>query len=408
MKRSANRTITSYFAKRANHEVTNESDAASSTTGAVATTTVNEEDGAHVRTTGDNNTALSCPVPSTSGAVTLLTPSVCIVQPPQVGVCPAHLDSAVSDLGTLVDGPSQPNLGSYPRNQKNRCFRAAWYTSYLWLEYSIAKDKAFCFACRNFSTSTCKSDPAFTEVGFSKWSKAMENNRGFKAHDKCSDHLLSMARWESYNIQKKNPGASIRNMLDPERPSVVENNREYMKTLLEYHQYFCSEEMAYRGHDETDESLNAGKWKEFIKAMLRTNPTFNQLHSRLTQTYKVYDYTSKGSSLELIRAMASEVRHLIEEQIDKTGMYSMLIDECKDNAGHEELSTCFRFVNDKGRVEERYYDLVRLKETDAETIVNEGVLPTSKKLSLSATLLALGADGASVMSADVTKALLLN
>jgi hypothetical protein len=174
MKRSANHTITSYFAKRANHEVTNESDAASSTTGAVANTTVNKEDGAHVRTTGDNNTALSCPVPSTSGAVTPLTPSVCIVQPPQVGACQAHLHSAVSDLGMLVDGPSQPNLGSYPRNQKNRCFRADWYTSYLWLEYSIAKDKAFCFACRNFSTSTCKSDPAFTELGFSMWSKAME------------------------------------------------------------------------------------------------------------------------------------------------------------------------------------------------------------------------------------------
>ena len=86
----------------------------------------------------------------------------------------------------------------------------------------------------------------------------MENNRGFKAHYKCSDHLLSMTRWESHNIQKKNPGASIRNMLDPERPSAVENNREYTKTLLEYHRYFCSEEMAYRGHDETDESLNAG------------------------------------------------------------------------------------------------------------------------------------------------------
>jgi hypothetical protein len=226
----------------------------------------------------------------------------------------------------------------------------------------------------------------------------MESNRGFKAHDTCLNHLLSMTRWESYNIQKKNPGASIRNMLDPERPSVVENNREYMKTLLEYHQYFSSQEMAYRGHDETDESLNAGKWKEFINTMLRTNPTFNQLHSRLTQTYKTYDYTSKGSSLELIRAMASEVRHVIEEQIDRAGMYSMLIDECKDNAGHEELSTCFRYVNDKGRIEERFYDLVRLKETDAETIVNDGVFPTSEKLSLSATLLALGADGASVMS----------
>ena len=404
MKRTANRTITSYFAKRANREVTNESDGASSTAGAVATTTVNEEDSAHVRTTEDNDTASSSLIPSTSAAVTPLTPSVCVVQPPQVGVRPVDLDFAVSDLGSLVDGPSQPNLSerdqkSYPRDQKNRCFRETWYTSYPWLEYSIAKDKAFCFTCRNFSTSTSKSDTAFTKVGFSTWSKAMENSRGFKAHDACSDHLLSMTRWKSYNIQKKNPGASIRNMLDPERPSLVENNREIIKTLFEYHRYFCSEEMAYRGHDETDESLmNAGKWKEFFNVMLRTNPTFKQLHRRVIQTYKAYDYTSKRSSLELIRAMASEVRHLIEEQIDRAGMYSMLIDESKDNAGHEELSTCFRFVNDEGRIEERFYDLARLKETDAQTIVNEGVLPTIEKLSSSATLLALGADGASVMS----------
>ena len=122
----------------------------------------------------------------------------------------------------------------------------------------------------------------------------MENNRGFKAHDACSDHLLSMTRWGSCKIQKKNPGANIRNMLDPERQSLVENNREYMKTLLEYHRYFCSEEMAYRGHDETDESLNPGKWKEFINVMLRTNPTFEQLHRRVIQTYKARTTTHKA------------------------------------------------------------------------------------------------------------------
>ena len=156
--------------------------------------------------------------------------------------------------------------------------------------------------------------------------------------------------------------------------------------------------MAYGGHDETDEPLNAGKWKEFIKVMLRTNPEFQQLHSGLTQTYKIHDYTSKGSSIQLKNAMASEVRHMIEEQIEKRGMYQMFIDECKDNAGHEEQSSCIRFLNDERRIEELFYDLVRVKETDAETIVNEHVLPTSEKFSLSAILLALGADGASAMS----------
>ena len=55
-------------------------------------------------------------------------------------------------------------------------------------------------------------------------------------------------------------------------------------------------------------------------------------------------------------------------------------------------------LNDERQIEERFYDLARLKETDAETIVNEHVLPTGEKFSLSTTLLALGADGASAMS----------
>ena len=62
------------------------------------------------------------------------------------------------------------------------------------------------------------------------------------------------------------------------------------------------------------------------------------------------------------------------------------------------MSTCFRFVNDEGEVQERFYELTRLKETDANTIVKEGVLPTSEQFASLSTLLALGADGASVMS----------
>ena len=80
-------------------------------------------------------------------------------------------------------------------------------------------------------------------------------------------------------------------------------------------------------------------------------------------------------------------------------MYTaILIDECKDNAGLEELSTCFRYVNDDEEVQERFYQLTRMKKTDARTITREGVLPISKEFDSSAVLLSLGADGASAMS----------
>ena len=128
------------------------------------------------------------------------------------------------------------------------------------------------------------------------------------------------------------PTISVKNILDPDRASLVQNNREQIKTL-QYHRYFFVEEMAYRGHDETEESLTAGKWKEFIKAMLSNNPMFKELHDRMKKQYKSYDDTSKRSSIELIKAIASKVRHQIKDQIEKAGMYSILIDECKDNAG---------------------------------------------------------------------------
>ncbi len=70
----------------------------------------------------------------------------------------------------------------------------------------------------------------------------------------------------------------------------------------------------------------------------------------MKQRYRTYDYTSKRSSNELVKAMAFEVRRTIKEQINEAGMYSMLIDECKDNTGHEELAICFRFVNELGEI----------------------------------------------------------
>ena len=147
---------------------------------------------------------------------------------------------------------------------------------------------------------------------------------------------------------------------------------------IQYYRYFCMQEMAYRGHDETDESPNPGQWKQFIETMLVTNSTLKQQQDRLKQQYETCDCTSKCSIIELVKAMAREVRKQIKDQIERSGMYTaILIDECKDNAGLEELSTYFRYVNDDEEVLERFYQLTRMKETDARTITREGVLPIS-------------------------------
>ena len=125
-------------------------------------------------------TDISSDSPMLPKSTPVTPPASSIAQPSQVGFRAACSNPTVSDLGTLVGGSSPASLKIYPKNKKDRCFRVAWHTNYPWLEYSIAQDKAFCFACRNLSLSTCKSDTAFVQVGFSPWAKAMENNGGLK------------------------------------------------------------------------------------------------------------------------------------------------------------------------------------------------------------------------------------
>ena len=50
-------------------------------------------------------------------------------------------------------GAIQPNLAIFPPTfirGRNRQFIRAWYDTYPMIEYSVSKDKAFCFSCRLF------------------------------------------------------------------------------------------------------------------------------------------------------------------------------------------------------------------------------------------------------------------
>ena len=256
-------------------------------------------------------------------------------------------------------------------------------------------DRAFCFACRNFNSGRTY---VISIIGFSHWKHALEKEKGLTKHDSSVDHMIAMARWDEYRRIKSNTSMSIENILDPKGSSIIKDNREYLKMLLEFHRYFCLQELPYRGHHETQESLNPGNWKEFIKIPLSTNSIFATLSKKLKTQYSLYDYTSKSICMEFIKALADETECIVKEKLELAGTYSLLIDECKDNAGHEELALCFLYVNQDCCIEERFYEIVRLKDTDAESIFQIGVLNTLQNIGLTGNLIALGADGASVMS----------
>ena len=94
--------------------------------------------------------------------------------------------------------------------------------------------------------------------------------------------------------------------------------------------------------------------------------------------------------------MADSVRLRIAEEIAEAGMFFLVIDECKDRAGHEQLSICVRYCV-SSVVKERFLGLVRLTEDFSAGAIAEKVLPFLSILTSSAVFLGLTTDGASVL-----------
>lgn len=85
--------------------------------------------------------------------------------------CTVSTATAPSDLSqSPVEEPRRPLLRHYPVTkvgQQDRYFNRRWYEGYKWLEYSISKDRAFCFACGHFQHpgNHCGEKAAFTHDG---------------------------------------------------------------------------------------------------------------------------------------------------------------------------------------------------------------------------------------------------
>ena len=202
---------------------------------------------------------------------------------------------------------------------------------------------------------------------------------------------------------------SITSRLNPHRSDTVENNVKYLNILLEYIRYFCVQEIPFRGDEETSNSLNRGNFSELLevnfselmKGNFKVNKYFRDASEKIKGQYSMHvDYLSKTIYSELISLMASEVRRRIGDEVRSSLFYSLLMDESKDNCGHEQLSFSIRFCC--GSVHnERFLGYSHIREFDALSLSNEAEVIISM-LYTSGTHMAISIDGARVMSGHIS------
>jgi hypothetical protein len=171
----------------------------------------------------------------------------------------------------LVKGPHRPQPSfKYPQKiivGKPRRFNPAWFDEYNWIEYSEKVDRAFCLYCYLFRDCIegQAGNDAFVTKGFSSWNKK----------DRLDVHASKLNGFHNAAVKRCNnllkPDQSIIVGLNKQRDVAKEDYFIRLSTSINATRFLLHQGLAFRGHDESETSINRGNFLELIKLLAEQN-----------------------------------------------------------------------------------------------------------------------------------------
>lgn len=210
-------------------------------------------------------------------------------------------------------GPIQPRTHIFPPKMianKLRRFNPKWFDDYNnWLEYSIKNDALYCLPCYLFKTEGNKGGgDAFVVDGFSSWNK--KDRLDLHVGEFESSHNKAVEKYENL----KNPKASIETALNP--PQTYQMKIDYktrLRTSVISIRYLLCMGLAFRGHDESDESNNRGNFIELVKTVATLNDDIDKVV--LGNAPKNLQMIAPSVQKEIVNACAKETTKAIIEEL---------------------------------------------------------------------------------------------
>ncbi|KAF3853702.1 hypothetical protein F7725_014390, partial [Dissostichus mawsoni] len=141
------------------------------------------------------------------------------------------------------------------------------------------------------STDTVFDSPS----GFKNWKKATYKEGGFAIHAKSERHTHAMIAWKDYQ-RAVTSNATLANVLNKEHNKLVQENREYIKTIAEVLLLTATQNIAQRGHNESAGSDNKGNFMTILETIANHDKAVKK---RLTSIHNA-KYTSKTIQNEVL------------------------------------------------------------------------------------------------------------
>lgn len=132
-------------------------------------------------------------VPSTSNEVVNTNPSTSNATQAPIF---AMDDSMPSDISCKGQAKNVNNFSGqhFPKQNDGRSFQPRWLDKYEWIEYSLLKDRVFCYPCRQFGIGFA--NDVFCTTGYCNWKQALTPGKGFHKHNGSVFHINSTLSWK--------------------------------------------------------------------------------------------------------------------------------------------------------------------------------------------------------------------
>jgi len=300
----------------------------------------------------------------------------------------------------LRQGKPTPSL-TYLSADKNgskvfcRSFNSNVYTKHPWVCGSFYLQKLFCWPC----TLLSQPNSVWITLGYADFKNL---SRSILRHEVSKDHIHNYLNLK--NLEKNT--STVIDIIGEHGKLFklrfnenVRLNRLCMEHIIDLVLFLAKQELAFRGHDESSNSINKGNFRElvelhFSRCSLEVKNHYKSLQNKFTGTSKIIQN-------EIISCISEYLTDHIKHEIKQSMFYSVQIDDTTDLTQKTQCSVILRYITNKSELVERFFGFYDVsKDHTAEGLFN---LITSLLLefNIEKKLVDQCYDGASVMAGNL-------
>ena len=222
-----------------------------------------------------------------------------------------------------------------------------------WMVYSLVSEKLYCFCCRLFAVDVTETTSKFV-TGFDKWWKLSPKLHN---HETSEEHLCCLEKWKTLAA-----GLKLHKTIDAESIALMDREkkkwRDILHRLLDITLFLEKQNLAFRGHNEDESSLNKGNFLEMVEMLSKYDPVLKEHIMRLkisTCTGKAsVSYLSPKIQNEFINVLANHAKKNLVMDIKAARYFGIMFDSTPDISHTDQMSEVIRYVKiHSGKVEVR-------------------------------------------------------